>query len=188
MPASGELVLIVRGRFREEAATSAGQTFEVSVADSSDVDVVAPAVVSLGNPQPTGSALELYRFEVTGFSPLISPAVGGGEIVLTGSGFRAPVTIRIGPSEVEGTASVNAEATRIEGIQVPPGELGEHEITYMDPRKGQVTLAMTFRYGSISAGNSGCASNADASATWFALLMLLGLSLVLGRCRLRHAA
>src|SRR5690606_22392263 len=94
--------------------------YSFSIQGPGDVAASGGVTVLLsGTAPPTSSNLGIIDFFVTDMMPTESLLVGGGVITLTGSGFIAPVTLRIDGVVCPGTPVISGGGTQLTGILVP---------------------------------------------------------------------
>src|SRR5690606_32259390 len=99
-------------------AVAVADTFVVSIAAT--VDVNSSANVVLGSPAPVGVSVGAIDFGVTSFVPGTDLQAGGKPITITGSGFVAPFTVKIGGVTCPGTATISG-GTQVTGLSIPAG-------------------------------------------------------------------
>ncbi|MBZ0135460.1 MAG: hypothetical protein K8I27_03675 [Planctomycetes bacterium] len=165
------------------AATAGGspsESFSASIAAPADVaSVTVGGQVLIGTLAPVSGTLHVITYSFVSFTPLTGGSSGGAAITITGTGFAAPVVVRIGGVVCTGTAVVNPGGTQITGLRVPAGGGVGLPITLDVNNLGPKTLPVTFNYlltsggGGGGGGGGGCASEGGTSALPLALLALL---------------
>jgi hypothetical protein len=152
------------------------ETFNLSIANTTDVSASAPVV--FGMPAPLGVTVGAISFSVTNFDPASGSTAGGQPITIAGSGFMAPFSVTIGGSLCAGTPVI-AGGTQVTGLTVPPGVGINMPIVVRSGTLPAQTLTQTFTYTSPKdndppkADESGCVSG--HSQQWMLLLGALGL-------------
>lgn len=154
------------------------ETFSVSIMDASDV--AANSNVVLGTPAPSAELISAIEFRIDEFTPASGLPIGGDEITITGSGFVAPVTVRIGGQVCPGTPLI-VDGTEITGLTVPEGVGANQPIVISTAYVTQVEIEQTYSYvvPSDGGGSSGCSMQSSGwqGAWMLLLLMLFGLPL-----------
>ncbi len=173
-------------------ASAAADTYTFSITGAGNVSVSGSGpvtvLVSTAAP-PTSATLSVIDFFVTDFQPPESLLAGGDVITMTGSGFIAPVTVRIDGVLCPGTAVISGGGTQLTGIMVPPrtsvGSGLAIEVT-SGGLPAQV-LTQTFRYtvkdeggGASSDDGGGCTGT---HSTW---ALLAGIASLLAVAALRR--
>lgn len=186
VPNSQTRDLWVRGSVTATVGVGEVTPLDHQVEIASDADVTAPGgIVVLGNPAPVSSVFSIVEFFVTTFSPTSDLVSGGKPITIEGSGFVAPLQVRIGGAVCPGTPIITG-GTMITGLSVPAGGGKNQPIEIDSGTLPTQTLGQTFSYSSVSTGSSsggsgGCAAG-GTSAAWL-LLALAPLAFVLRRRR-----
>jgi hypothetical protein len=174
-------------------ASAAADTYTFSITGAGNVSVSGsgPVTVLLSTAAPpTSSTLSVIDFFVTDFQPPESLLAGGDVITMTGSGFIAPVSVRIDGVLCPGTAVVSGGGTQLTGIMVPPRTSVASGLAIEVTSGGlpAQVLTQTFRYtvkdeggGASSDDGSGCSGTGNT--TW---ALLAGIACLLGLAVLRR--
>lgn len=141
------------------AGASVPETFSAGIGAAGDVSVAGSASVTIGTPAPQSSTLSVVTFFLTSFVP--TSGGQGQPILVTGSGFTAPVSIAIAGNLCPGTAVISGGGTQITGLVTPgaPGK-GDHPIILTTGLLGPRTLSFTFSVGG-EGGQTGCTTTED---------------------------
>jgi hypothetical protein len=177
MPVTSTADIWVRIGFTATAgvgALAAPETFSVSIASATDVS--ATATVLLGTPAPNGTSIGAIEFAVTSFTPTGDLPKGGKLITVQGSGFVAPVTVKIGGVICPGTPVITG-GTQISGITVPPGGGDKLPIEITTGTLPPQVIANTFTYSKVgstngNSGSSGCSSGTGDTWAWVVAALL----------------
>ncbi len=159
-----------------QGVSTAPETFNLSIANTTDVSASAPVV--FGTPAPTGVTVGAISFSVTNFDPASDSTAGGQAITIAGSGFMAPLSVTIGGALCAGTPVI-AGGTQVTGLTVPPGVGANLQIVVRSGTLPAQTLTQTFTYRAPDdndppkADESGCVSG--HSQQWALLVAALGL-------------
>ncbi len=149
------------------AGTTPPSTFAADIASGGDVTVAqAASVITFGAPPPDGSLLEVVLFSITNLSPLSGR--GGQQLVLTGSGFVAPVSIIIGGVPCGGTVVISADRTTVTGLWYvgkSGGEVPNQVVTVSTGLSGLVTTPFLFTELSDVDGNGGTQDDGGCSVS-----------------------
>ncbi len=167
--------------FAANAGTSIPETYRTAIAAASDVNATG-AVTVLGTPAPTSALCSVVLFNVASMSPSYDTMSGGANIVLTGSGFLAPLTLTINGVLCPGTPVININGTQVTGLKVPAGSGTNLVVVLNNGALGAKTLTQTFSYTAGSTigsggtsgggGGGGCSTNDETGALWLAALAL----------------
>ncbi len=162
--------------FLASAGASIPDTYQVSVAGIGDVNVQAPATVSLGTPAPDSAQLSVVIFFVSSIDPASS--YHNTFFRIYGSGFTPPVSLSIGGIDL-GTGTVNGANTFASGWVIPdlgPND-GYHDVVVTTSLLGPITLTQQFYYDSTKpggrTGNNGSDCSTHESGTSASFLVLL---------------
>ena len=185
--ATSEEIWIV-GDFLASAGASIPDTYVTSVASVGDVNVQAPASVSLGTPAPDSATLSVVIFFVSNSSP---HGHKGDGFSMIGSGFTPPVSVSLGGVDL-GTGTINSANTFGTGWVVPdlgPGD-GDHAIVVTTALLGPITLTQQFHYdadgGGGSTGNN--CSTSESRDPWLAVTFLAAMVAVMISSRISNRA
>jgi Synergist-CTERM protein sorting domain-containing protein len=179
MPVTSTTELWVRVNLSATAgigATGVPETFNLSVAATTDVNASTPVI--LGTPAPVSVTVGAIEFEVTGFTPPNDLPAGGKAITISGKGFMSPFTVTIGGAVCPGTALITLNGTSVTGLTVPGGGGQGLPIVITSGTLAPQTITQTFSYGKVSdiggsggdSGGGGC--SASGQAGWLALAIL----------------
>jgi hypothetical protein len=172
------------------AANPDTYTFGVTGAGSINATGAQTVVVSTAAP-PTSSTLSIIDFFVSGFVPSSDVLAGGEVITMTGSGFMAPLTIRIDGVVCAGTAVISGGGTQVTGLIVPPRpSVGKNlPIEVTSGNLPTEVLSQTFTYavkGSAKPSNGGPGCAGAPASGWMGLALAC-LMAVGAFARRRHA-
>jgi hypothetical protein len=135
--------------------------------------------------------LSIIDFFVSGFVPSSDVLAGGEVITMTGSGFMAPLTIRIDGVVCAGTAVISGGGTQVTGLIVPPRpSVGKNlPIEVTSGNLPTEVLSQTFTYavkGSAKPSNGGPGCAGAPASGWMGLALAC-LMAVGAFARRRHA-
>ena len=159
------------------AGGSTPLTYQATISNVANVSVAAGVNVVFGTPVPNGATLTLIEYYVSGITPVrVDPGTMGQEITITGSGFTAPVQLRIGGIQAGGFGLVSQDGTEITGFTVPAGSGVGLEIELSTGLLGPRTMTSTFSYVAQKSGGGGggCSLEGGTQGAW--LMLFLGLS------------
>jgi hypothetical protein len=172
----------VRVHFAANAGTSIPETYRTAIAAATDVNATG-AVTVLGTPAPTSALCSVVLFNVASMTPSFDTNSGGANIVLSGSGFLAPLTLTINGVLCPGSPVINSNGTQVTGLRVPAGSGANLVVVLNNGALGAKTLTQTFTYtagGTIGSGGTGgggggggCSTGTETGAYWLAALALL---------------
>ena len=119
---------------------------------------------------------------------------GGANIVLSGSGFLAPLTLTINGVLCPGTPVINVNGTQVTGLKVPAGSGSNLTVVLNNGALGAKTLTQTFSYTTGSTigggggaggggGGGGCSTDAESGALWLLALALASVARALAARR-----
>ncbi len=175
----------VRVHFAANAGTSIPETYRTAIAAASDVNATG-AVTVLGTPAPTSALCSVVLFNVASMTPSYDTMSGGANIVLSGSGFLAPLTLTINGVLCPGSPAINSNGTQVTGLKVPAGSGANLVVVLNNGALGAKTLTQTFSYtagGTIGGGGSGaggggggCTTGDETGALWLAALALASIA------------
>ena len=160
---------------RADAGSSTAKDFSCRIAREQDIDLNTGARAVISTPLPESATLNIIEFAVTSFVPTRTADSSGGEpIVITGSGFTAPVSVTIGGVPADGMAVISTDGTMITGIQVPDGEGSNLEIVVSTGLLGARTMPFRFSYGDglNGPGSASGRCSLDSSGDSYAWLVL----------------
>jgi hypothetical protein len=172
-------------------ASAAPDTYTLSVASAAAVAAPGSVTVLLSTASPpTSATLSVIDFFVTDFQPGDSLLAGGAIISMTGSGFIAPVTVRIDGVICPGTAAISGGGTLLTGLLVPPrvavGKGLAIEVSSGGLPSQVLTQTFTYRVeekGGGSGGDGGSGCSGKGGAGWALLILLSALASATALCR-----
>src|SRR5690606_1811033 len=137
-------------------ASGSADTFTLNLAQTADVSQTGAQTVLLSTAQPPNSAqLGIIDFFVTSFTPDNDKLAGGAPITITGSGFIAPFSVRIGGVLCTGTPAISGGGTTVNGLLVPAGSGGSLPIEITSGGLPPEVITQTFSYKlQVSGGSS----------------------------------
>lgn len=178
--------LWVRVLFAANAGTSIPETYRTAVAAAGDVNATGATSI-LGTPAPTSALCSVVLFNVASMTPSYDIMSGGANIVLSGSGFLAPLTLTINGVLCPGTPVINVNGTQVTGLKVPAGSGSNLTVVLNNGALGAKTLTQTFSYTTGSTigsgggaggggGGGGCSTDAESGALWLLALALVSVA------------
>lgn len=188
VPGATSVELWVVGDFLASAGASVPDTYQVSIASTSDVNAQGPATVSLGTPAPNSASLSVVIFFVTTVS---SPGFQGDGVSLIGSGFTTPISLSIDGIDL-GTASVYSGNTIATGWVVPDlgSNDGSFDVVVTTSLLGPITLTQQFNYRAGKPGGrtgNNC-STSESGGSWLFPALLGALASLFATPRIIQSA